>query len=352
MEYSNLLLYYFSGTGNARYCAQWIAEMGESQGISTSVISIERFSDIRVPALREGKTLTGFLYPTHGFNAAPLMLQFISRFPRKKNMEVFLLNTRAGMKLSRLYLPGLSGLALFLPALILLLKGYRVKAIKPVDLPSNWISLHPGLKPKVVHSLFIQWKKNVLDFSFKLLEGKYIMRGLYDVIQDALIAPVAIGYYLIGRFALAKTFIATDACNGCGLCEKECPTGSIKMINNLPYWKFSCENCMHCMNHCPKRAIQTTHSYTALIWYVSVAIAGAWLVNLAYFTVFPESLRTSWLYEIMDFVLVSATVIIFSYLAYRFLHFLMRYRLINRMIHYTSFTSYSFWRRYKAPKGY
>lgn len=44
--------------------------------------------------------------------------------------------------------PGLSGLALILPALMLRLKGYRIKGLRPLDLPSNWISLHPGLRGK------------------------------------------------------------------------------------------------------------------------------------------------------------------------------------------------------------
>ena len=87
-------------------------------------------------------------FPTHGFNAAPIMIRFIAGFPRGLGREVFLLNTRAGMKLSKIFLPGISGVALLLPAFILWIKGYRCIGFRPVDLPSNWIPLHPGIEEK------------------------------------------------------------------------------------------------------------------------------------------------------------------------------------------------------------
>jgi hypothetical protein len=51
-------------------------------------------------------------------------------------------------------LPGLSGLALWLSALVLLLKGYRIIVLRSIDLPSNWISFHPGVKEKMVESIY------------------------------------------------------------------------------------------------------------------------------------------------------------------------------------------------------
>jgi hypothetical protein len=30
----------------------------------------------------------------------------------------------------------------------------------------------------------------------------------------------------------------------------------------------------------------------------------------------------------------------------------MRYRIVNRIVAYTSFSKYKFWKRYKAPKTY
>jgi Pyruvate/2-oxoacid:ferredoxin oxidoreductase delta subunit len=347
--YTNLIIYYFSGTGNARNCSGWIAEEATARGLMAHLINIDRFDKVIIPELDEGRTLIGFAYPTHGFNAAPIMLRFLSRFPRLKNCDTFLMNTRAGMKLSRFFLPGISGLAQYIPALMLLMKGYRILAMKPVDLPSNWISLHPGLKQEVVDSIYARWHEKINVFSEKVLAGKRNYRALFDLPIDIWLFPISIGYYLIGRYALAKTFIVTDRCTGCQLCVHQCPTQSILMRGKYPYWKLSCESCMRCMNNCPERAIETAHTVSGFLWYVAWGILApiffSIVLDSGILQVEPGSFRA----KILDWVISGIVTIVFVSLAYYLMHFLLRFRFFNKFIAYTSFTHYKFWRRYKAP---
>jgi len=118
LKYTKLQIYYFSGTGNAKFAAKEIAELSKQKGLNTKVINIAGdelcFSELNADAL------IGFCYPTHGFNAPPIILKFLSRFPKGKS-DIFLLNTRAGMKLFKLQTPGLGGLALWLPIDVLLI---------------------------------------------------------------------------------------------------------------------------------------------------------------------------------------------------------------------------------------
>ena len=53
-----------------------------------------------------------------------------------------------------------------------------------------------------------------------------------------------------------KSFYTTDACTGCGLCAKNCPTHTITMENNRPVWGSKCYQCLKCINRCPAAAIQ------------------------------------------------------------------------------------------------
>jgi len=350
LKYENLVVYYFSGTGNAKHAAEWIAQFATKKGIKSNVISIDKIPVTEIPD-ESKKTLIGFCFPTHGFNVSPKMLKFIAGFPKSLNADVFLLNTRAGMKLSKLFIPGLSGIAQFLPALILLTKSYHIVGMQPLDLPSNWISLHPGLKPKVVNSIYKRCKKITYGFAEKLFNEKHSYKAFYSLPFDILIFPIAVLYYFIGRFALAKTFIANNDCNSCDLCANSCPTNSIEMHRGKPFWKFSCESCMRCMNNCPKRAIQTAHLYSFFIWYVFGSLVGGIMFNLFYNSCFstqfhPESIFETFVYEF--FQIFSYFVGI--YLAYKLLSYLMRFKAFNKFINYTSFTYYGFWRRYKPPK--
>ena len=53
-----------------------------------------------------------------------------------------------------------------------------------------------------------------------------------------------------------KPYHVSDACTGCGLCEKKCPAGAIMMQDGKPVWvKQECYLCMACLNYCPAEAI-------------------------------------------------------------------------------------------------
>ena len=344
--FEKLIIYYFTGTGNALAVANWIAEISAIKNIQVEVKKI-------TPSLHvdnkdfTGNTLIGFCYPTHGFNAPPVVIDFIFRFPKSQN-QVFLLNTRAGMKLSKLFLPGLSGLAQLFPALLLFLKGYKIAGLQPMDLPSNWISIHPGLRQKVVDSIFQRCEKITKRFADKILSEKRIYRGLISLPIDLLISPISFGYYFYGRFALTKTFVADSQCNGCALCEKECPVTAIKMKNGRPFWTRKCESCMHCMNICPKKSIQTPHLFVAIIWWLIFAVIPMLILKELtkdypgisdYFNLFSDAI-----------ILITGLPVVFF--TYQIIHFLMKYRLFSWLIVHTSLTKFKFWRRYSAPKKF
>jgi ferredoxin len=346
-EWNTLYIYYISGTGNARVSSLWIAEEAEKRNLKTVVQQIDRLENIVMPDQGE-KPLIGFAFPTHGFNAAPIMLRFIAGFPRRLCRDIFLLNTRAGMKLYKIFLPGLSGLALILPAFMLLLKGYRCIGFRPVDLPSNWIPLHPGLRQKVIESIFRRCEPVVRGFANKILSGKKVYRGLLSLPADLLISPVAVGYYFAGRFFLSKTFIANYKCNNCGICIRECPTASIKLINKRPYWKLTCESCMRCLNLCPERAIEAAHGM-ATLFMIMITAVNTWLILFIadQLNIRPEA----WWWKITNQIISAAVMVFSAAFLYLIMHYIMGFKPANYLVRFTSLTAFPFWRRYKYLKN-
>lgn len=345
-NWKSLYIYYISGTGNARASSGWIADEASKLGLKTVVQQIDRLENIVMPDADE-KLLIGFAFPTHGFNAAPIMVRFIAGFPPGLCKEVFLLNTRAGMKLYKLYVPGLSGVALLLPAFILRLKGYKCIGFRPVDLPSNWIPLHPGLKKKVIESIFIRCEKIVRKFANKILSGKRVYRGLFSIPVDLLISPVALGYYIGGRFFLSKTFIANYNCDNCGLCIKECPTSSIKYVGNRPYWKLTCESCMRCLNICPQKAIEAAHGMAVAFWIIFTAINSQVLL----FIINALNIQPDvWWWRLTANIIGIGGMVLIATLLYRIMHFAMGLKPVKYLVRFTSLTALPFWRRYRFLK--
>lgn len=335
-----------SGTGNALTACRWIKEVAEHRSIDAHIIHIDRF-DRNSFAVSDALTLTGFAYPAHGFSLPWNMLKFIWRFPKAQGQDFFLLNTRAGMKMSRFFLPGLSGLAIWLPMLILACKGYKVRGLLPLDMPSNWISIHPGIRRAVVDSIIERCRKMTQGFADKIVDGEKYFRPIlwYELPFDITVIWLSIGYNLIGRFFLAKTFIASYKCNKCGICVEYCPVGAIKMKMNRPFWTFSCESCMRCMNNCPKNAVLTSHLFAFLMLW---AVAAFPLTDMMMQYIMKSS--SVWVYVfsgVINLFIVSAFNIPILYVTYRLLHFLLLIKPVNKLFTYTSLTHW--WRHYKVP---
>jgi ferredoxin len=339
-SYFNVIIYYFSGTGNSRNVANWVAQLANENSIPAEIFNIAHVNRNHIKPPGEND-LVIFVSPIHGFNYPPIMLHFILRFPKGKG-KILLMNTRAGMLIGKFITPGLTGCAFWLSSLVLLLKGYTIKGMIPVDLPSNWMSLHPSLNDRTVKFLHEKSKEKVRKYAGKILAGKSNFRGLREIIQDMVISPVSMLYYFFGRFFIAKTFYASHSCDHCDLCVKSCPAKAIVKIDNRPYWTFKCESCMHCMSICPKRAVETGHGFV-----LGIILIYSLLMPLVYrfFEIYFIKLES----ELVQFLLETFVGLTLIAVLYRFLHYAMRFKFIERLVVYTSLTKFKFWgKRYKA----
>lgn len=340
--YDRFLIYFLSGTGNTMVAASWMKDFAEKQSLKTDVISIDRIRQPEVSPI-EGKTLIAFCFPTHGFGVPWLMLKFIWRFPSMKNTNVVIANSRAGSKFLKWNMPGVSGLAQWIPALIFLLKGFRIKGLLPLDLPSNWISIHPGYGRKAIDFLFLNNKRRVSKAMDKILRQRFYIHPLVLIFLpvDLALAPVMMGYQMYGRFLFAKLFFATSKCNSCGLCVENCPANAIRMYGSRPYWTLNCESCMRCISYCPEKAIQVSHLTAAIVIMALLSIP-FYLLTIG----FIYDLSGRLIYTADFFIQWGLKLLYFTAFYWAFYIF-MKLKWFDKLIEYTSFTR--FWRGYQVP---
>jgi Pyruvate/2-oxoacid:ferredoxin oxidoreductase delta subunit len=339
-KYNKVIIYYFTGTGNALKAGRWICEEAEKRNIKACLYAIDHNYKVN-PDEIDSKTLIGFLSPTHGFNLAPAMLRFIVKFPAEKKADAFVLNTRAGLKFFKFFIPGISGAAQFLPMIIIKLKGYNIAGGLPLDMPSNWIFVHPGLNSTTVNLIASRCEKITMKFTKTLLNGKKVFRKMMITLPiDIALLPIAFIYYIYARFVFAKTMIYTSNCDKCKICVDNCPVNAIKIINDRPYWTYLCESCMRCVNICPRASIQTSH----LIFVMIMIIPGI-SFNYFFFKYFqlPQFFEVS----IVTSVLKMAVTLFELFILYAVIQRFLKYKFIGNLFKYTSFSTY--WRRYRAP---
>lgn len=327
--YQSILIYYFSGTGNALSAARWIEENAKAEKIPVRLIAMDTLgNDFKVPETN-GKSLIGFCYPTHGFCSPWLVLKFIYRFPKIKNTDVFFLNTRAGLKFLWFYLPGLSGLAQWLSILVFFIKGYKTKGSLPLDMPHSWISFFPPNTKKGTGDIVARCHNIVNRMCSRLFAGKPYYRYTVwtSLVFDIAVIPVTILYVFMGRFMLAKTLFTSLKCNTCRLCEASCPVQAITIKDNRPYWKYTCESCMRCMNICPKKSIQSWISRMTIITY---------LLCVGFLA-----------FSSLNIYIVLTLVSFLIFPIYWMVFWITGFKPVNAFFTYSSLTRY--WNRYLAP---
>ena len=160
---------------------------------------------------------------------------------------------------------------------------------------------------------------------------------------------------IFGRQFLGKTYFADEDCNACGLCVKQCPSGTIilgKGWGARPFWKANCEDCNACINLCPKKAINT--SIGRLIVLFALIGGCAWAGLWAYFTHVKTAIGAG-IPSVLGAALDVAAVAIIIVLAHAVIGPLDRYflRFIQRAPVLRRFFAWTFtknWRRYRAER--
>lgn len=344
MDYKSLLINFMSGTGNSFRAAAWMTKIGKQRGIRSELYPIARCRE--ESDLDKGSgDLLGVVFPTHGFTAPWHVIRYALRLPSGRGKHAFVVATRAGSRIASIPFPGMEGTAGYLIAFILIVKGYSVRGVMGLDMPSNWMALHWGLNS--VNSRFIIDRAKVKADAFidSISEGKKEFRGIVPLILGLLLSPVSLGYLIIGRFFLSKLFFASEDCTGCGLCAESCPVKGIKMVGNnkpRPYWTFACESCMRCMGYCPNQAVEVSHSFAIILYFLMTLPVSVYILNEL-----GESAPMGPYLFVVSALLNYSYILFVFFIANLVLFLLTQIPLLNKLCTYTTLTH--IYRRYHEP---
>lgn len=334
--YAKLIAFFMTGTGNSYKVAKWFAE-----SVAEIPARLHQVKEQQEPVTIGDNDLLVFSYPTHGFTAPWLMIKHILRLPKGNDAHAVVLPTRAGTRILGLSLPGMEGTAGYLIAVLLWFRGYKVRGVAAIDMPSNWTALHWGLSNNNVKAITDKGEEKVKKIARKIVAGRSCYNGFIPLLLGVLLAGVSFGYLVIGQLVLAKLFFAADKCNGCSLCKKICPKQAIKMIRSKPYWTYSCDSCMACMNFCPQRAIQVSPFSLFLYTYIETIPVHFWISSKL------SSISLSQLPGSMGFLIQYIYTLSSVALMYWLLHHILRLRPLAALLAALSHTKY--FRRYKSP---
>jgi ferredoxin len=348
-KYKNCLIYYWSGTGNSYRISTWVEEKTHEHDLPSQLKSIDIYNPAK--EIKNNKdNITGIIFPTHGFTAPWHIIKFVWRLPPGKSIHTFCIATRAGLKFGSVFPPGISGSATFIIALILFLKGYHVRGVMSVDMPSNWFSLHPIQSLKNHEAIINRGEKKTSRFIEKTLHGDtgwFTWNNLYEFTWGILLSLISVGYLFVGRFFLAKLFFANTNCDGCGVCAESCSVRAITMWgkkNPKPFWRYNCESCMRCAAFCPKNAIESGQSWGVILYYITaIPVATYLLLWLDSYIPGMRSMDGTFFSELLYYLYLYPAI----FLSYKIFHLFIQIPAINWF--FTNTTLTHFWGRYREP---
>lgn len=240
------MIFYFSGTGNSKYCAQMLAEQLGDDAINICSADIESLN------IYDTKTF-GFVFPVYAWGVPPIVLDFIKRLPekfvnalRENEVKIWMVATCGDD----------TGETDKMLASALNKRGLKLSGIWSVIAPNIYVLL-PGFdvdKDDVRISKINALDQRLRYIASKIEKGEWetdINRGGMAWLKTALVYPL---FKKWGMFY--KKWYVTDACTGCGLCAKACPVNNITMKDCKPVWGRHCLSCVSCYHECPHHAIE------------------------------------------------------------------------------------------------
>ncbi len=89
----------------------------------------------------------------------------------------------------------------------------------------------------------------------QIKNGKPPREGLGILRRAAGLPGQRLYFYSRTKHYTDKLKICQEKCIGCGLCEKSCPTGNIRLVDGATAVGSKCAMCYRCINKCPEQAI-------------------------------------------------------------------------------------------------
>ena len=228
------MIYYFSGTGNSKWVAEQLAAELNDQAQDIALF-LKNAKKIHV---RAEETL-GIVFPVYAWGPPRIVKRFLEFLHVEPGVFCYAVCTCGD---------DAGGAVAYLQKRLPIVSGYSLQ------MPNNYIALYDVDNEQTARRKLDTAKARIPEIARNIRQRKPV----FEVHTGSMPAfKTAIAYPIFHMFAMnPKPYYAEDTCTACGLCEKICPTGNIKIVGRKPNWGKDCEQCMGCINRCPVRAIQ------------------------------------------------------------------------------------------------
>lgn len=229
------MIFYFTGTGNCLWTAEKLGEILEQPILNISSLQEQKNISVEDPVV-------GFVFPTYMNDIPWIAKEFLLRLHIPEKCYSFVVMTSNN---------GKSGKSADNVDRALCTNKAKLSASFNLQMPGNCIEssteaneVRLNEAPERVKEIANQIQKKTVNY---VSEGK-------KADKDYVTSSFFYGIHSLRRLTILNSFNITDACNGCGICEKICPTHNISIQNRKAVHSDHCAACYACLHWCPVHA--------------------------------------------------------------------------------------------------
>ena len=233
------MIIYWSGTGNSRYCAEYLA--GKLGGGALDAFSYIR-GGIAGEFISSGPWV--FVTPTHGWRLPGIFERFLrsARFNGSK-CAYFVMTCGSDIGRAAEYNRRLCA------ELVLVCMGTRA-----VVMPENYVAMFPVPGEAEAREIVRRARPALDAASVDIINMTPFAEPRPSALDALKSGPVN---YFFTRYMISdRRFTVSDKCVSCGKCAALCPVGGIELDGGRPRWLGGCVHCMACICSCPAGAIE------------------------------------------------------------------------------------------------
>lgn len=233
------MILYFSGTGNSRYAAEFLAQALGDQAEDVGLWIKEG---------RKGEFHADrpwvIVAPTYGWQLPHVLMEFLQTAEFSGSQMAYFVMTCGG---------DIGNAAQSIQSLCRR-KGLTYQGVLEVVMPENYIALFSAPEKAEAQAILRKALPTLNQGAVWIAEGKPFPEKrvtCLDCLKSGLVNRVF--YQFVIR---AKPFYSTEACTGCGRCVELCPLNNIHLAERHPHWGNRCTHCMACICGCPAEAVE------------------------------------------------------------------------------------------------
>ena len=233
------MIFYYSGTGNSKYAAKRIADaLGDTLLSMNERIKAGDFSPVET-----GERLV-VVTPTYAWRIPRIVRDWLMKTELRGAERIWFVMT-CGSEIGD---AGRYNRALCQA------KGVGCMGTAQLVMPENYIAMFNAPQADEARAIVAKAEPDIdrVIASIRAEEAfTPTRRNLYDRFMSGPVNPIFYSFCV-----KADAFTASDACVGCGRCEKLCPTNTVTLHDGRPVWGKGCTHCMACICYCPAAAIE------------------------------------------------------------------------------------------------